>query len=212
MVDVLCLLHLMSITIYKTAEVTVGKSKATNIRTATQDDVGDLVRIDAASYATPWTNRRFRTVLENHKDIVILVAGNSKENVSAYMVYDLMEKSIGIRRMAAYPEFAALLPALVIKLKNLLQADKRNGIVMYVPETHMSTLVMLREQGFRADRNAVMHNFFPESGEDAFILQYRLGFLTTDGSATNVSNATRENLCKPEDAPRVDDQQPTSGI
>jgi ribosomal protein S18 acetylase RimI-like enzyme len=174
---------------------------AVGIRPATHEDVNDLVRIDNASYISAWSARKFHNVLENNRDTSIFVAGHHNQGANAYVIYELLEKSVVIKRMAAYPEYGELLSALVGKLKKLLHVERRTSIIMYVPETHLATQILLRDHGFRADGRSIVRNHFQESNEDAYIMQHKIGFLTMERSNIHDTQPTEETLCQLEDAP-----------
>ena len=58
------------------------------------------------------------------------------------------------------------------KLVSKLSSHRRTRITLEVRETNLAAQLFFRTQGFRAVR--VLRSFYEDSGEDAFLMQYRL--------------------------------------
>ena len=60
---------------------------------------------------------------------------------------------------------------MVAKLISKLSSHRRTRITLEVRETNLAAQLFFRTQGFRAVR--VLRAFYEDSGEDAFLMQYR---------------------------------------
>ena len=67
---------------------------------------------------------------------------------------------------------------MVAKLISKLSSHRRTRITLEVRETNLAAQLFFRAQGFRAVR--VLRGFYEDSGEDAFLMQYRFGDDTGD--------------------------------
>ncbi len=61
---------------------------------------------------------------------------------------------------------------MVAKLISKLSSHRRTRITLEVRETNLTAQLFFRSQGFRAVK--VLRAFYEDSGEDAFLMQYRL--------------------------------------
>jgi ribosomal-protein-alanine N-acetyltransferase len=62
---------------------------------------------------------------------------------------------------------------MVAKLISKLSSHRRTRISLEVRETNLSAQLFFRRQDFRAVR--VLRAFYEDSGEDAFLMEYRFG-------------------------------------
>ena len=67
---------------------------------------------------------------------------------------------------------------MVAKLISKLSSHRRTRITLEVRETNLAAQLFFRKQGFKAMR--VLRAFYEDSGEDAFLMQYRLADDTGD--------------------------------
>src|SRR5438270_12125014 len=61
---------------------------------------------------------------------------------------------------------------MVAKLISKLSSHRRTRITLEVRETNLAAQLFFRSQGFKAIK--VLRSFYEDSGEDAFLMQYRL--------------------------------------
>ena len=64
------------------------------------------------------------------------------------------------------------------KLISKLSSDRRTRITLEVRETNLPAQLFFRHEGFKALK--VLRAFYEDSGEDAYLLQYRLADDTGD--------------------------------
>ena len=73
---------------------------------------------------------------------------------------------------------------MVAKLISKLSSHRRTRITLEVRETNLAAQLFFRTQGFKAMQ--VLRAFYEDSGEDAFLMQYRL--------ADDVGEETEESV------------------
>jgi len=96
------------------------------------------------------------------------------EKVVGFMIYELHKNKLHILNFAVHPACRrfGVGAQMVAKLISKLSSHRRTRITLEVRETNLDAQLFFREQGFRAQR--VLRSFYDDSGEDAYLLQYRL--------------------------------------
>jgi ribosomal-protein-alanine N-acetyltransferase len=67
---------------------------------------------------------------------------------------------------------------MVAKLISKLSSHRRTRITLEVRETNLAAQVFFGKQGFRAVR--VLRGFYDDSGEDAYLMEYRFADAASD--------------------------------
>jgi ribosomal-protein-alanine N-acetyltransferase len=96
------------------------------------------------------------------------------EKVVGFMIYELHKAKLHILNFAVHPHFrrSGVGAQMVAKLISKLSSHRRTRITLEVRETNLGAQLFFRSQGFRAVR--VLRAFYEDSGEDAFLMQYKL--------------------------------------
>src|SRR3954454_18099545 len=96
------------------------------------------------------------------------------EKVVGFMIYELHKNKLHILNFAVHPSWRRLGVGaqMVAKLISKLSSHRRTRITLEVRETNLPAQLFFRKQEFRALR--VLRSFYEDSGEDAFLMQYRL--------------------------------------
>jgi ribosomal-protein-alanine N-acetyltransferase len=68
---------------------------------------------------------------------------------------------------------------MVSKLVGKLSSHRRSKITLAVRERNLAAQVFFRAQDFKATK--VLRNYYEDSGEDAFQMEYRVGDEETEG-------------------------------
>jgi ribosomal-protein-alanine N-acetyltransferase len=94
--------------------------------------------------------------------------------VVGFMIYELHKAKLHILNFAVHPgcRRGGVGAQMVAKLISKLSSHRRTRITPEVRETNLAAQLFLRAQGFRAV--CVLRAFYEDSGEDAFLVQYRL--------------------------------------
>jgi ribosomal-protein-alanine N-acetyltransferase len=161
----------------KKREGTAGMSKSfstkscVHIRWMIRRDMPCVLGIEAASFEFPWTEDEFLRCLRQ-RDCIGMVAEQA-ERVVGFMIYELHRTRIHVLSFAVHPEFRrqAVGRTMMEKLVAKLAYQRRNRIVLEVRETNLPAQLFFRSLGFKA--TGVLRNFYEDSTEDAFMMQYR---------------------------------------
>ncbi len=102
------------------------------------------------------------------------------EKVVGFMIYELHKAKLHILNFAVHPSCrrGGVGAQMVAKLISKLSSHRRTRITLEVRETNLAAQLFFRAQGFKAVR--VLRGFYEDSGEDAFLMQYRLADDTGD--------------------------------
>src|SRR5258707_8596641 len=94
--------------------------------------------------------------------------------VVGFMFYGLHKQKLHTPNFAVHPQYRryGVGGQMVSKLISKLSSHRRTKITLEVRETNLPAQLFFRSQGFRAMR--VMRSYYEDSGEDAFLMQYRL--------------------------------------
>lgn len=142
-----------------------------HIRWMIRRDMPAVLAIESDSFEFPWTEEEFIRCLRQ-RDCIGMVAERN-EQVVGFMIYELHRTRIHILSFAVHQDFRRqnVGRAMVEKLISKLAYQRRNRIVLEVRETNLAAQLFFRQLGFRA--TSVLRNFYRDSPEDAFLMQFR---------------------------------------
>ena len=143
-----------------------------HIRWMIRRDMPEVLAIEHASFEYPWSEEEFLRVLRQ-RNCIGMVAEYG-ERVVGYMIYELHKNKLHVLDFACHPEFRrqGVGRQMVAKLVGKLSTHRRTRIALEVRETNLAAQLFYRTQGFRA--TGVAREHFPDTGEDAYLLQYLL--------------------------------------
>jgi ribosomal-protein-alanine N-acetyltransferase len=135
-------------------------------------DMPAVLAIESSSFEFPWSEEKFIRVLRQ-RDCIGMVAERNEE-VAGFMIYELHKTRIHILSLAVHPEVRreGVGKAMTEKLVSKLSYQRRNRIVLEVRETNLSAQLFFRQLGFRANR--ILKDFYEETSEDAFVMDFRV--------------------------------------
>jgi len=143
-----------------------------HIRWMIRRDMPDVLRAEHDSFEFPWTEEDFLRCLRQ-RNCIGMVAEQG-ERVIGFMIYELFKQKLHILNFAVHPDHRRLGVGgqMVCKLIGKLSGHRRTRITLEIRETNLVAQLFFRAQSFRAVR--VLRNFYEDTGEDAFLLQYHL--------------------------------------
>src|SRR5260370_19615423 len=143
-----------------------------HIRWMIRRDMLEVLQTEQASFDFAWTEEDFLRCLRQ-RNCIGMVAEQG-EKVVGFMIYELHKAKLHILNFAVHPIHRRLGVGaqMVAKLISKLSSHRRTRITLEVRETNLNAQLFFRAQGFRAVR--VLRSFYEDSGEDAFLMQYRL--------------------------------------
>lgn len=144
-----------------------------HIRWMMRRDMPELLRIEQESHDFPWCEEDFLRC-RRQRNCIGMVAEQG-EKVVGFMVYELHKTKIHILNFAVHQDHrrCGVGMQMAEELVAKLSSHRRVRLVVEVRETNLHAQLFLRSAGFRA--TGVSRQFYVDSGEDAFIMEYRVG-------------------------------------
>jgi ribosomal-protein-alanine N-acetyltransferase len=144
-----------------------------HIRWMIRRDMPEVLQAEQLSFEYAWTEEDFLRCLRQ-RNCIGMVAEHG-EKVVGFMIYELHKSKLHILNFAVHPSWrrVAVGSQMVAKLISKLSSHRRTRITLEVRETNLIAQLFFRKQEFRAVR--VLRGFYEDSGEDAFLMQYRFG-------------------------------------
>jgi [ribosomal protein S18]-alanine N-acetyltransferase len=144
-----------------------------HIRWMIRRDMPEVLQAEQLSFEYAWTEEDFLRCLRQ-RNCIGMVAEHG-EKVVGFMIYELHKNKLHILNFAVHPSWRRLSVGaqMVAKLISKLSSHRRTRITLEVRETNLVAQLFFHKQEFRAVR--VLRAFYEDSGEDAFLMEYRFG-------------------------------------
>jgi ribosomal-protein-alanine N-acetyltransferase len=148
-----------------------------HIRWMIRRDMPEVLQTEQLSFEYAWTEEDFLRCLRQ-RNCIGMVAEQG-EKVVGFMIYELHKSKLHILNFAVHPSWRRLGVGaqMTAKLVSKLSSHRRTRITLEIRETNLPAQLFFRKQEFRAVR--VLRAYYEDSGEDAFLMQYR--FADDDG-------------------------------
>src|SRR5579863_6922124 len=156
-----------------------------HIRWMIRRDMPEVLQTETQSFDFAWTEEDFLRCLRQ-RNCIGMVAEHG-EQVVGFMIYELHKTKLHVLNFAVHPTWRhhGVGAAMVGKLVSKLSSHRRTRIMLEVRETNLAAQLFFRKQEFKAVR--VLRAFYEDSGEDAFLMQYRLADDTSDDFEESVN-------------------------
>lgn len=143
-----------------------------HIRWMIRRDMPEVLQTEQESFEFSWTEEDFLRCLRQ-RNCIGMVAEQG-EKVVGFMIYELHKSKLHILNFAVNPSQrrAGIGGQMVAKLIGKLSSHRRTRITLEVRETNLPAQLFFQKQGFRAVR--VLRSYYEDTGEDAFLMQYRI--------------------------------------
>ena len=143
-----------------------------HIRWMIRRDMPEVLQAEQLSFEYAWTEEDFLRCLRQ-RNCIGMVAEQG-EKVVGFMIYELHKAKLHILNFAVHPSWrrSGVGNQMVLKLISKLSSHRRTRITLEVRETNLAAQLFFRKQDFRAMK--VLRAYYEDSGEDAFLMQYRL--------------------------------------
>lgn len=144
-----------------------------HIRWMIRRDMADVLKAEQQSFDYAWTEEDFLRCLRQRNCIGMVAEYD--DQVVGFMIYELHKNKLHILNFAVSPEFrrSGIGAQMVSKLVGKLSSHRRTKITLAVRERNLPAQLFFRAQDFRARR--VLRNYYEDSGEDAFLMEFRVG-------------------------------------
>ena len=142
------------------------------IRWMIRRDMPEVLKIEHASFEFNWTEEDFLACLRQRNCIGMVAEHDNR--VVGFMIYELHKTKLHILNFAVAPSHRRLGIGrqMVSKLIGKLSSHRRTRITLAVRETNLIAQLFFRSMTFRAVK--VLRGYYEDSGEDAFLMQYRI--------------------------------------
>jgi ribosomal-protein-alanine N-acetyltransferase len=136
-------------------------------------DMPEVLQIETHGFDYPWSEEDFLRCLRQ-RNCIGMVAEHG-ERVVGFMVYELHKTKLHILNFAVHPEFRrqGVGQQMMAKLITKLSTHRRTRVTLEVRETNLPAQLFFSNQDFVAMR--VLRNYYEDTGEDAYHMQYQLG-------------------------------------
>lgn len=144
-----------------------------HIRWMIRRDMADVLKIEQQSFEYAWTEDDFLRCLRQRNCIGMVAECNDR--IVGFMIYELHKNRLHVLNFAVSDPVrrSGIGAQMVSKLIAKLTSHRRSRITLAVRERNLPAQVFFRRQAFRAVR--VLRNYYEDSGEDAFLMEYRVG-------------------------------------
>ena len=160
-----------------------------HIRWMIRRDMMEVLDIENHSFEFPWSEEDFIRCLRQ-RNCIGMVAEHD-EHVAGFMIYELHRNRLHILNFAVAPEFRrrGVGHQMVDKLIGKLSGQRRSRILLEVRETNLAAQLFFRDLGFRAI--SVLRDFYDDTTEDAYLMQYRFRHDVQDDAQIPVNRISR---------------------
>lgn len=135
-------------------------------------DMPDVMAIEQASHAFPWSEERIVKTLRGRNAIgMVAVIG---ECAQGFMIYELNRTCITLLDLAVEPAWRqrGIGTALINKLKDKLARGRRSQLVVSVRESNLGAQLFLKACGLKAA--IVIRADYEDTGEDSYVFWYQI--------------------------------------
>ncbi|WP_240928131.1 ribosomal protein S18-alanine N-acetyltransferase [Thalassoroseus pseudoceratinae] len=148
------------------------QSLKVQIRWLIRRDMAEVLEIERQSFEFPWSEEDFLCCLRQRNCIgMVAEAGN---DIVGFMIYELHKSRLRILNFAVSDSHRrhGVGCQMVRRLVDKLSQQRRQEIVLEVRERNLPAQLFFSQQGFRAVE--VIRNYYEDTAEDAYAMQYRL--------------------------------------
>ncbi|MSR55904.1 MAG: ribosomal-protein-alanine N-acetyltransferase [Gemmataceae bacterium] len=155
-----------------------------HIRWMIRRDMHEVLSAEQQSFDYSWTEDDFLRCLRQRNCIGMVAEVD--EQVVGFMIYELHKTRLHVLNFAVAPESRRLGigTQMVMKLVGKLSSHRRTKITLAVRESNLMAQLFFRAQAFKASK--VMRNYYEDSGEDAYLMNYRIAEFVDDADEEEV--------------------------
>jgi len=142
-----------------------------HIRWMIRRDMPEVLAIEAESFEFPWLEEDFIRCLRGRNCIGMVAEYDDR--IVGFMIYELAKNRIQVLNLATAAKWRrrGVGSQMAAKLVGKLSAQRRTRITLEVRETNLPAQLFFRTSGFRAV--SVLRDFYEDTPEDAYLMQYR---------------------------------------
>lgn len=157
-----------------------------HIRWMIRRDMAEVLAAEQQSFEYAWTEEDFLRCLRQ-RNCIGMVAEH-QDRIVGFMIYELHKNRLHVLNFAVATDFrrGGIGAQMVGKLIGKLSSHRRSKVTLAVRERNLDAQVFFRMQDFRATR--VLRNYYEDSGEDAFLMEFSLEPSDADDAAGKPTN------------------------
>ena len=147
-----------------------------HIRWMIRRDMQEVLEIERTSFEFPWLEEDFIRCLRQ-RNCIGMVA-ESDDRVVGFMIYELNRNQLHVLNFSVRPDVRrrGIGTQMVEKLKGKLSQQRRNRVILEIRETNLAAQLFFRNTEFKAV--SVLRDFYDDTTEDAYVMQYRCKSVT----------------------------------
>lgn len=147
-------------------------SERVHLRWMLPRDIAEVSVIERSCFEFSWTEEEFAKCLKQ-RNCVGMVAEKGGD-IIGFMIYELTRNRINLLNIGIHPGVRnrSVGRQLVEKLIGKLTGERRNRISCEIREKNLAAQLFFKSLGFRAV--SILRNFYEETREDAYVMQYRV--------------------------------------
>jgi ribosomal-protein-alanine N-acetyltransferase len=157
-----------------------------HIRWMIRRDMVEVLRAEQNSFDYSWTEDDFLRCLRQRNCIGMVAEVD--DHVVGFMIYELHKTKLHVLNFAVAPEWRriGIGTQMVMKLVGKLSSHRRTKITLAVRESNLAAQLFWRTQAFKATK--VLRSYYEDSGEDAYLMHYKLAEYLEDEDDDEVYN------------------------
>ena len=157
-----------------------------HIRWMIRRDMPEVLRAEHESFDYSWTEEDFLRCLRQ-RNCIGMVAEHD-DRVLGFMIYELHKSKLHVLNFAVAPDHRrnGIGTQMVMKLVGKLSSHRRTKITLAVRESNLPAQIFFRGQAFKATR--VLRSYYDDSGEDAYLMQFRIADIVDDEEEEEIHN------------------------
>jgi [ribosomal protein S18]-alanine N-acetyltransferase len=142
-----------------------------HIRWMIRRDMPEVLQIEEDGFEFPWSEDDFMRCLRQRNCIGMVV--EHAERVIGFMIYELHKTRLHLLNFSVAKDLRRRGAGrqMLGKLIGKLSGQRRTRILLEVRETNLAAQLFFQKMGFRAV--SVLRDFYSDTTEDAYLMQYR---------------------------------------
>ena len=160
-----------------------------HIRWMIRRDMPEVLDIENESFEFPWSEEDFIRCLRQRNCIGMVAEYD--EQVVGFMIYELHRTRLHVLNFSVAHDFRrqGVGRQMVDKLATKLSPQRRTRVLLEVRETNLEAQLFFKSLGFRAV--SVLRNYYDDSPEDAYLMQYRYRAAEEDPAILPINRIAR---------------------
>jgi len=154
-----------------------------HVRWMIRRDMRAVLEMEAQCFEFPWREADFTRCLRQANCIGLVADDLATARLAGFVIYENHKTRTHVLSLAVAPGYRrrGVARAMIENLKGKL-TPRRQRILLEVRETNLAAQLCFRQLGFRAV--SVLRDFYDDTSEDAYLMQYRAGAVPSSSRGT----------------------------